>query len=112
MVRFFSPEPDVVEVGADFLRIISLNFFAMGIVWTCSSVFQGLGNTLPSLASSAMRLVTFAVPAVWISMQPGFHLVHDLVRLGRHGAAAGGYRASGSCCASSTESSIGVRPPT
>jgi putative MATE family efflux protein len=75
MVRFFSPEPDVVEVGADFLRIISLNFFAMGIVWTCSSVFQGIGNTLPSLASSAMRLVTFATPAIWISLQPGFDLV-------------------------------------
>ena len=75
MVRFFSPEPDVVEVGADFLRIISLNFFAMGIVWTCSSVFQGIGNTLPSLASSAMRLITFALPAVWISLQPGFDLV-------------------------------------
>jgi putative MATE family efflux protein len=75
MVRFFSPEPDVVEVGADFLRIISLNFFAMGIVWTCSSVFQGIGNTLPSLASSAMRLITFATPAIWISLQPGFDLV-------------------------------------
>jgi putative MATE family efflux protein len=75
MVRFFSPEPDVVEVGATFLHVISLNFFAMGIVWTCSSVFQGMGNTFPSLASSAMRLVTFVVPAVWISLQPGFELV-------------------------------------
>jgi Na+-driven multidrug efflux pump len=76
MVRFFSSQPDVVAVGADFLRIISLNFFGQGIVWTCSSVFQGLGNTLPSLASSAMRLITFALPAVWISMQPGFQLLH------------------------------------
>ena len=76
MVRFFSPEPAVISVGADFLRIISLNFFGQGIVWTCSSMFQGLGNTLPSLASSAMRVVTFALPAVWISMQPGFQLVH------------------------------------
>ncbi len=75
MVRFFSTEPDVVAVGTDFLRIISLNFFGQGIVWTCSSVFQGLGNTLPSLASSGMRLVTFALPAVWISMQPRFELV-------------------------------------
>src|SRR5258706_13648311 len=78
MVRFFSAQPEVVAVGADFLRIISLNFFGQGIVWTCSSVFQGLGNTLPSLASSAMRLITFALPAVWISMQPGFPLLHIL----------------------------------
>ena len=76
MVRFFTGEPAAIAVGTEFLRVISLNFFAMGIVWTCSSVFQGLGNTLPSLASSAMRLVTFAFPAVWISLQPGFHLVH------------------------------------
>jgi len=76
MVRFFSPDPTVVGVGADFLRIISLNFFGQGIVWTCSSTFQGLGNTLPSLLSSGMRLVTFALPAVWISLQPGFQLVH------------------------------------
>ncbi|HSW82024.1 MAG TPA: MATE family efflux transporter [Usitatibacter sp.] len=76
MVRFFSAQPDVVAVGADFLRIISLNFFGQGIVWTCSSMFQGLGNTLPSLASSAMRVVTFALPAVWISIQPGFQLLH------------------------------------
>jgi putative MATE family efflux protein len=76
MVRFFATDPEAVAVGTEFLRIISLNFFAMGIVWTCSSVFQGLGNTLPSLASSAMRLVTFAVPAIWLSMRPGFELVH------------------------------------
>ena len=76
MVRFFSAEPDVVAVGADFLKIVSLNFFGQGIVWTCSSMFQGLGNTLPSLASSAMRVITFALPAIWISTQPGFQLVH------------------------------------
>lgn len=76
MVGFFTSEPEAVAVGTTFLRVISLNFFAMGIVWTCSSVFQGIGNTLPSLASSAMRLVTFAIPAIWMSMQPGFELLH------------------------------------
>jgi putative MATE family efflux protein len=76
MVNFFTTEPEAVAVGTEFLRIISLNFFAMGIVWTCSSLFQGLGNTLPSLASSAMRLVTFAIPAIWMSTQPGFELVN------------------------------------
>ena len=76
MVRFFTREPEAIAVGTEFLHVISLNFFAMGIVWTGSSVFQGLGNTLPSLASSGMRLVTFAMPAVWISLQPGFQLLH------------------------------------
>ena len=66
----------VVAVGAQFLTIISWNFFASGIIFTCSSTFQGLGNTWPALASSASRLVTFVGPAVWLSRQPWFQMRH------------------------------------
>jgi putative MATE family efflux protein len=72
----FSTEPDVVAVGAQFLTIISWNFIATGIIFTCSSTFQGLGNTWPSLASSASRLVTFVGPAIWLSAQPWFQIRH------------------------------------
>jgi Na+-driven multidrug efflux pump len=66
----------VVAVGATYLRVISLNFVATGLVFTCSGLFQALGNTWPSLASSASRLLTFVVPAVWMSTQPNFTLLH------------------------------------
>jgi Na+-driven multidrug efflux pump len=33
-----------------------------------------MGNTLPSLASSATRLLSFIGPALWLSQQPGFAL--------------------------------------
>ena len=71
----FNREPDVVAVGATYLRVISWNFVAMGIVFTCSGVFQALGNTVPSLLSSGSRLITFALPAVWLSTRPGFTLM-------------------------------------
>jgi putative MATE family efflux protein len=73
-IRFFSRQPEVIEVGATYLRVISLNFVATGLIFTCSGVFQSLGNTWPSLASSASRLITFVLPAVWLSTQPGFSL--------------------------------------
>lgn len=76
LVGFFTDDPAVVAVGADFLRIISFNFVATGIVFTCSGMFQALGNTMPSLIASATRIVTFAVPAVWLSGQPWFELRH------------------------------------
>ena len=76
MIRAFTKDPDVVAVAGQFLRVVSFNFVAVGIVFTCSSLFQGLGNTWPSLASTAMRLVTFAAPAIWMSLQPGFEIVH------------------------------------
>jgi Na+-driven multidrug efflux pump len=72
----FSSDPEVLAVGAQFLRIISWNFVASGIIFTCSGMFQALGNTLPSLASSASRIVSFALPAIWLSSRPGFELRH------------------------------------
>jgi putative MATE family efflux protein len=73
-IEFFSRQPEVVEVGATYLRIISLNFVATGFIFTCSGLFQALGNTWPSLASSASRLLTFVLPAVILSTLPHFSL--------------------------------------
>jgi putative MATE family efflux protein len=76
LVAFFADDPEVVAAGADFLRIISWNFVATGIVFTCSGMFQAIGNTMPALLASATRIVTFAIPAVWLSNQPWFELRH------------------------------------
>jgi putative MATE family efflux protein len=76
MIRFFTADADVVAVAAQFIHVISWNFFAMGIVFTCSSLFQALGNTWPALLSTGTRLVTFALPAIFLSRQPGFQLLH------------------------------------
>jgi Na+-driven multidrug efflux pump len=35
-------------------------------------MFQGLGNTLPSLISSAARFLLFSISALWISQQRAF----------------------------------------
>lgn len=73
-VGLFTKEPQALAVGTLFLRLISWNFVAQGLIFTCSSMFQGLGNTRPSLLSSGTRLVTYAVPAIWLSNQPNFRI--------------------------------------
>jgi putative MATE family efflux protein len=73
-IRGFSGDPSVIAFGGEYLRIISLNFIAMGIVFTSSSVFQGIGNTWPPLISSATRLLLFALPAIVMSTRPDFHI--------------------------------------
>ena len=75
-MRIFTTEEAVVMVGAQFLMIASWNFCANGIIFCCSSMFQALGNTWPTILSSAIRLTIFIVPALWLSTQPGFQLVH------------------------------------
>jgi putative MATE family efflux protein len=76
LVGFFTNDPAVIAVAAEFLHVISFNFVAVGIVFTCSGMFQALGDTLPSLAASGTRIVTFALPAIWLSTQPWFELRH------------------------------------
>jgi putative MATE family efflux protein len=74
MIRFFSKDAAVIQFGSDYLRIVAFNFVAAGIVFTSSSMFQGLGNTIPPLLSSASRLVLFALPALLLSRTPGFDI--------------------------------------
>jgi putative MATE family efflux protein len=74
LVGAFKADAEAIAVAALFLQMISWNFVAQGLIFTCSSMFQGLGNTVPSLLSSASRLILFAVPAIWLSTQPGFEI--------------------------------------
>jgi putative MATE family efflux protein len=76
MVGFFTRDPAVLSVATGFLHIISFNFVATGVIFTCSSMFQAVGNTIPSVISSATRLATFAIPAVYLSSRPGFQIRH------------------------------------
>ncbi|HZR79200.1 MAG TPA: MATE family efflux transporter [Chthoniobacterales bacterium] len=74
MVRLFTKDQEVIVFGRDYLTIVAFNFVAAGIVFTSSSVFQGLGNTVPPLLSSASRLVLFALPALALSRRGGFDI--------------------------------------
>ena len=74
LVAIFAGDPKVIEFGGTYLRMLSWNFVASGIIFTCSAMFQALGNTVPALLSSASRLLLFVLPALWLSAQPGFHV--------------------------------------
>lgn len=74
MMGWFSSDPVVIEVGADYLRIISWNYIATGLVMVAAGLYQGLGNTLPSMLASASRLLSFIGPVLWLSTRPDFHL--------------------------------------
>jgi Na+-driven multidrug efflux pump len=74
LIRTFSRDPQVVAVGGEYLRIISFNFLASGVIFVSSSMFQAVGNTLPSLFSSAVRLALVGLPAYLLSTRAGFQL--------------------------------------
>jgi Na+-driven multidrug efflux pump len=76
VVRGFTKDATALAVGTQYLQVISWNFLASGFVFTCSAVFQGLGNTVPAVLSSASRLLSFVLPVFWMSTQQNFALIH------------------------------------
>ena len=74
LIRIFSSDPEVLHVGVDYLHIVTLNFVTSGITFVSASMFQGMGNTLPSLATSVLRIVVGIAPAVVLSGRPEFAL--------------------------------------
>lgn len=76
LVAPFTPDPAVAEVASTYLRIVSLNFIATGLIFIASGTFQALGDTRPALVGSVLRLVVFASGAVWLSAQPWTRLEH------------------------------------
>jgi MATE family, multidrug efflux pump len=74
MMRVFTNEAAVVSVGEQYLRIVSWSYIASGIIFVASSMFQAMGNTIPSLVSSFTRIVGTAIPVIYLSRMPGFTL--------------------------------------
>lgn len=72
----FTKDPETIATGALFLRMVSLNLVAQGVIFVCSSMFQGLGNTRPVLLSSGVRLVTYGLPLIWLSGRADFRIEH------------------------------------
>jgi putative MATE family efflux protein len=73
-IGVFTQDAETLAVGTGFLMTISWNFVCSGFVFACSGMFQALGNTWPAVASSSTRLVTFVIPVLWLSHQPGFRI--------------------------------------
>jgi Na+-driven multidrug efflux pump len=74
MIGLFSQDPHVIAVGEEYLRIVSWNFIPSAVVFVASSMFQALGNTVPSLLASGVRLAAAIVPAILLSRVAGFEL--------------------------------------
>ncbi len=74
MVGAFSTDPAVIAVGAEYLRIISWNFVASGLIFVASSMFQAMGNTVPSLVASGVRIGLLSLFALMLARMPDFQL--------------------------------------
>ena len=74
LMRVFTADPEAIAVGVEYLQIVVVTFVPSGITFVSSSMFQALGNTIPPLATSTLRILIAAIPAIFLARVAGFHL--------------------------------------
>jgi putative MATE family efflux protein len=74
LIGFFSSDPAVIGVGAEYLRIVAWSLVASGIVFVNGSMFQAMGNTIPPLVASLTRTAVALIPAVLLARVSTFEL--------------------------------------
>jgi len=74
MMGIFSSDPMVIAVGKEYLHVVAFNFVFSGVIFVASSMFQAMGNAMPSLFASGARIIIIAVPVLLLSRVPGFTL--------------------------------------
>ncbi len=75
-LKSFTNDVEVLAIGVVFLQLIAFNYIPSGIIFTCSGMLQGLGNTWPAFYSMSSRIVLFVFPAIWLSKQSFFEIQH------------------------------------
>lgn len=63
-IRLFSSEQELIQLGTEAIRIITLALPLVGFQLIGASIYQALGKPLPALILSISRQVLFFIPAV------------------------------------------------
>jgi putative MATE family efflux protein len=77
IIRIFSSQPGLVEIGSAFLRIAAAGYLVMGFEAILQQSISGAGDTLPSMAVS---LVAF-----WLVQMPLAFFLPQVTNLGVYG---------------------------
>ena len=71
LMGLYNASEHMLSIGEPALRIIGIHFLIAGYCIVAGSVFQALGNALPSLITSLARQLVVLLPVAWLLAQTG-----------------------------------------
>ncbi|MCK5429005.1 MAG: hypothetical protein KAI94_06010, partial [Anaerolineales bacterium] len=66
IMALFNSDPGFLDTGQRAMRIFALSFFSIGLQYTLSAFFQGLGRGIASLVLTSARQIIFLLPVLLI----------------------------------------------
>ncbi len=70
-MAMFNASEEMMHIGTAALRIIGIHFIVAAFCIVTGSMFQALGNGIPSLITSLTRQLIVLLPAAWLLAQTG-----------------------------------------
>jgi len=77
VIRIFSVEPDLLELGGTFLRIATAGYIVVGFTAVLQNSISGAGDTLPPMV--------FSLVMIWVLEVPLAFLLPEVTELGVYG---------------------------
>lgn len=69
ITRIFFREPDIVAHGVAVLRILAVGFPFLGIYFTISNIYTGVGENRPPMVVNILHAWALEVPAIYVTTQ-------------------------------------------
>jgi len=66
IIRIFNPEPELVEIGAAFLRIEIIGYMVFGFVMVLMNCLNGVGDTMVPMITTLISMWGVQVPASYL----------------------------------------------
>jgi Na+-driven multidrug efflux pump len=66
LMRVFTTEPELIRLGANFLRIASIGYLMTGFIAILQNSISGGGDTMPPMVISILSTWTFLLPAAFL----------------------------------------------
>ncbi len=66
LIRVFTTEPELIRLGANFLRIASIGYLMTGFIASLSNAISGSGDTVPPMVISVLSTWTLLLPAAFL----------------------------------------------
>ena len=66
LIRLFSDADEVISIAKSYLLIVPISYGAYGLVMSVNAAFNGIGQPMPGVAISFLRVMGLYLPLAWI----------------------------------------------
>jgi Na+-driven multidrug efflux pump len=66
LIRIFTTDAEVIHIGIEYLRIVSLSYVPFALMFAYNGFLRGAGDTLQTMVNTMLTLWLVRIPVAWL----------------------------------------------